>query len=731
MSGATPPRPNADEATQEKNAGNDAYQRGELDKALDHFTRAIQLNPEDYTFYSNRCMTFMRLEKFDEALADANRVIILNPVWPKGFYRKGLAHMRRFEFLEAYGAYSQGLQLDPESEPLKLALQETEQMINEHALLKIRETFIVVQPLKTTSPPPACSSHTSTLIGSTMIVLGGSSGSKRSHTMYTFNIETLVWTQPVVNGVRPNACLGHSATHIPASKQVIVFGGWDDNLQPRSDVFILDAAAYSWTKPETKGTPPPRRAWHTAVLAESLSGVLVFGGRGVSDHCFNDVHLLELDTLTWKQLHTTGSPPAPRGGHSCCVIGNNLIVWGGYGGDTFFNDMSMLSLESMSWQKVATFGDPPCPRAGHTASILPDNRLLIFGGDNGRQRFSDVFIFDPQTSAWQPPAVGGRLPSARCVHSACVHGTKLFIFGGADLSRVYNDLYSLDLDQLAQYEINIQELTMEKKAIGKGATAAVYKGDYGKEKVAVKKFHPAMVEEELLESFRKETCMMCELKHPNVLRFIGICTHPPNLLLVTEWAEYGSLHDLLMDRSMRLTYLQRLRMAEGAARGMEYLHDREIVHRDFKSLNLLVSEDFTVKVADFGLARFVNRHASMTQEIGTPHWTAPEVLTRQHYSEKADVYSYGITMWELLTRSEPYGRENPALVASKVVQHGVRPEVPPDTPVTYERLMRRCWHTDPDVRPSFTQIIGELICMQEMEMVFDAAWDKISSTRQK
>lgn len=98
----------------------------------------------------------------------------------------------------------------------------------------------------------------------------------------------------MVNGVRPNACLGHSATLVPSTKQVIVFGGWDDNLQPRSDVFILDAETYAWTKPDTKGSPPPRRAWHTAVYAESLDGVLVFGGRGVSDHCFNDVHLLSL-----------------------------------------------------------------------------------------------------------------------------------------------------------------------------------------------------------------------------------------------------------------------------------------------------------------------------------------------------------------------------------------------------------------------------------------------------
>jgi len=84
-------------------------------------------------------------------------------------------------------------------------------------------------------------------------------------------------------------------------------------------------------------------------------------------------------------------------------------------------------------------------------------------------------------------------------------------------------------------------------------------------------------------------------------------------------------------------------------------------------------------------------------------------------------------MWELLTRGEPYGRENPALVASKVVQHNARPEVPPDTPLTYEMLMRRCWHSDPEVRPTFSEIVSELVCMQEMERVFDASWEQICS----
>lgn len=94
-------------------------------------------------------------------------------------------------------------------------------------------------------------------------------------------------------------------------------------------------------------------------------------------------------------------------------------------------------------------------------------------------------------------------------------------------------------------------------------------------------------------------------------------------------------------RDVELTYERKLRMLLDSAMGMDYLHKKDIIHRDFKSLNLLVDGNFHVKVADFGLARVVNRGKMMTVEIGTPHWTAPEVLSKEAYTEKADVFSFG------------------------------------------------------------------------------------------
>jgi serine/threonine protein kinase len=122
----------------------------------------------------------------------------------------------------------------------------------------------------------------------------------------------------------------------------------------------------------------------------------------------------------------------------------------------------------------------------------------------------------------------------------------------------------------------------------------------------------------------------------------------PNLCIVTEFVQRGALKGVLYDQSIRLPYQQRLRMLHGAALGVGHLHALEpaIIHRDLKPSNLLVDENWNVKVADFGFARIKEENATMTR-CGTPCWTAPEILRGEKYSEKADVYSFGIIMWEV------------------------------------------------------------------------------------
>ncbi|CAG9461630.1 unnamed protein product [Pedinophyceae sp. YPF-701] len=213
----------------------------------------------------------------------------------------------------------------------------------------------------------------------------------------------------------------------------------------------------------------------------------------------------------------------------------------------------------------------------------------------------------------------------------------------------------------------------------------------------------------MLEEFRREVATMSALPpHPNVLRLIGACTAPPRLALVLEHCPRGSLFGLLHSPSVQLTWSRVVGFLQGAARGMAHLHAHKILHRDLKSANLLVDEHWRVKVADFGLSRVVARNQVMTGGLGTFEWMAPEVLGAQRYSEKADVYSFAIVIWECVARRLPYEGSPGMQAAMAVMNRGARPEVPGFTPPALATLMRACWAPLASERPRFVEVCAML-----------------------
>jgi len=189
------------------------------------------------------------------------------------------------------------------------------------------------------------------------------------------------------------------------------------------------------------------------------------------------------------------------------------------------------------------------------------------------------------------------------------------------------------------------------------------------------------------------------------------------MCIVMEFMGLGSLYDLLHNELISEIPLPlKVRLALQAAKGMHFLHSSGIVHRDLKSLNLLLDNKWNLKVSDFGLTCFRGqlKKEAQNQQQGSVHWMAPEILSEDTEVDHilSDIYSFGIILWELLTRQHPYEGLTPAAVAVAVIRDDARPNMPiGEVDADYEKLITDCWHRDPTVRPTFLEVMTRLSSM--------------------
>eukprot|EP01125_Pyxidicula_operculata_P022466 TRINITY_DN91_c2_g1_i2.p1 TRINITY_DN91_c2_g1~~TRINITY_DN91_c2_g1_i2.p1 ORF type:complete len:849 (-),score=203.77 TRINITY_DN91_c2_g1_i2:474-3020(-) len=257
--------------------------------------------------------------------------------------------------------------------------------------------------------------------------------------------------------------------------------------------------------------------------------------------------------------------------------------------------------------------------------------------------------------------------------------------------------------------IPFSQITM-KELVGRGSFGSVYRAYWKHTEVAVKKIHEPT--EALIQELYDEAKLMLSLRHPNIVTFMAI-TAKPNVCLVTEYVSRGSLYNIIHDKhiSMEISHIRKL--AIDTCKGMAYLHGARIIHRDLKSHNLLVDQSWTVKVGDFGLSRVIEETSTVTNRTmtacGTPQWTAPEVIRNQRYTFKADVFSFGICLWEMLSREDPYGNMAPYQVVIGVGTQSLRPVIPSSCPKGVTEIIEQCWNESPDSRPEFDELYDLLV----------------------
>ncbi|XP_058759605.1 uncharacterized protein LOC131632890 isoform X2 [Vicia villosa] len=268
---------------------------------------------------------------------------------------------------------------------------------------------------------------------------------------------------------------------------------------------------------------------------------------------------------------------------------------------------------------------------------------------------------------------------------------------------------------------DLEELT----ELGSGTFGTVYHGKWRGTDVAIKRITDRCFagkpseQERMRDDFWNEAIKLADLHHPNVVAFYGVVLDGPgdSVATVTEYMANGSLRTALQKNERNLDKRRRLMIAMDVAFGMEYLHGKNIVHFDLKSDNLLVNlrdpHRPICKVGDLGLSKVKCQTLISGGVRGTLPWMAPELLNGSSslVSEKVDVFSFGIVMWELLTGEEPYADLHYGAIIGGIVSNTLRPPIPESCDVEWSVLMERCWSSEPSERPTFTDIADELRSM--------------------
>ena len=220
-----------------------------------------------------------------------------------------------------------------------------------------------------------------------------------------------------------------------------------------------------------------------------------------------------------------------------------------------------------------------------------------------------------------------------------------------------------------------------------------------------------------LKAFQREVTMLATACHPCLIEFIGATDTKP-YCIVTEWMGGDTLFNEI-NHHKRMTKTQLLIAAYDIARGMQFLHSRHIIHRDLKSLNILLDSNNEPRICDFGIARQVDSDLAMTGLIGTFNYMAPEVINRTKYNQKADVFSFAMLLWEMVKSEIPYHEYNmDSMKTAMAIVGGVRPEIPSNVQEPLKKLMADCWTEDPESRPSFQAILQR---MRKSKVCFSGA----------
>lgn len=254
------------------------------------------------------------------------------------------------------------------------------------------------------------------------------------------------WISPPISGTPPKARYEHGAAVI--DDKMYIFGG-NHNGRYLSDLQVLNMRSWTWSRLEvqagTGGTTPC--AGHSLIPWDGK--LLSVAGHTKDPSESLQVKVFDLQTYTWSTLKTYGKPPVSRGGQSVTLVGMTLVILGGQDAKrSLLNDLHILDLETMTWDEMDTVGISPSPRSDHAAAVHADRYLLVFGGGSHATCFNDLHVLDLQTMEWSRPTQQGEIPSPRAGHAGVTVGENWFIVGGGDNKSGVSETVVLNMSTL-------------------------------------------------------------------------------------------------------------------------------------------------------------------------------------------------------------------------------------------------------------------------------------------
>eukprot|EP00644_Phytophthora_capsici_P006252 jgi/Phyca11/549426/estExt2_Genewise1Plus.C_PHYCAscaffold_320245 len=229
--------------------------------------------------------------------------------------------------------------------------------------------------------------------------------------------------------------------------------------------------------------------------------------------------------------------------------------------------------------------------------------------------------------------------------------------------------------------------------------------------IALKIYTDVQVTNEEVQRFSRETALNVQLSHPNVVQFYGLCVVPPSISLIFEFCEYGALDVTLRENPEIWTLAAKLKAWLDACRAVAYLHSFSppLLHRDIKTDNFLVGQDFLIKLADFGEANLLRPRTDGTMTIaGTVDYMAPEMIKggkTARYGTAVDVYSLMITLWQIMVPARSPWEHKSHLEVYRAVAHGERPPLLPTIPKACAEILEAGWAANPSDRVAVEDII--------------------------